>query len=95
MSVQSGAPAVAGSGMVRPVGIFTDIATVARRSVRSLLREPEAMAPALIIPTFFFLVNIGALESFVERSPGIDYRAFQIPVAIIFAVTGISRASVL
>ena len=81
--------------MVRPVGIVTDIATVARRSVRSLMREPEALAPALIIPTFFFIVNIGALESFVERTPGIDYRAFQIPVAIIFAVTGISRASVL
>ena len=95
MTVQSAGPVVAGGGMVRPVGILTDIATVARRSVRSLLREPEAMAPALIIPTFFFLVNIGALESFVERSPGIDYRAFQIPVAIIFAVTGISRASVL
>ena len=95
MSVQAGAPAAAGSGMVRPVGVVTDIATVARRSVRSLLREPEAMAPALIIPTFFFIVNIGALESFVERTPGIDYRAFQIPVAIIFAVTGISRASVL
>ena len=95
MSVQSTAPAVAGGGMVRPVGFLTDIATVARRSVRSLLREPEAMAPALIIPTFFFIVNIGALESFVERNPGIDYRAFQIPVAIIFAVTGISRASVL
>ena len=81
--------------MARSVGIVTDIATVARRSVRSLLREPEAMAPALIIPTFFFVVNVGALESFVERVPGIDYRAFQIPVAIIFAVTGISRASVL
>ena len=77
------------------VGILTDIATVARRSLRSLGREPEAMAPALIIPVFFFVVNIGALESFVERTPGIDYRAFQIPVAIIFAVTGISRASVL
>ena len=81
--------------MARRVRIVTDIATVARRSVRSLGREPEAMAPALIIPTFFFVVNVGALESFVERSPGIDYRAFQIPVAIIFAVTGISRASVL
>ena len=81
--------------MVRSVGVVTDIATVARRSVRSLMREPEALAPALIIPTFFFIVNIGALESFVERTPGIDYRAFQIPVAIIFAVTGISRASVL
>ena len=95
MSVQAGAIAPAGGGMVRPVGILTDIATVARRSVRSLMREPEALAPALIIPTFFFIVNIGALESFVERNPGIDYRAFQIPVAIIFAVTGISRASVL
>ena len=81
--------------MARRVRVVTDIATVARRSVRSLGREPEAMAPALIIPTFFFVVNVGALESFVERSPGIDYRAFQIPVAIIFAVTGISRASVL
>ena len=89
-----------GTGQVAPptiqrVGILTDIATVARRSLRTLRREPEAMAPALIIPVFFFVVNVGALESFVERSPGIDYRAFQIPVAIIFAVTGISRASVL
>ncbi len=81
--------------MARSVGVLTDIATVARRSVRSLAREPEALAPALIIPVFFFIVNTGALESFVERVPGIDYRAFQIPVAIIFAVTGISRASVL
>ena len=95
MSAQTAAPAVPAGGMVRSVGILADIATVARRSVRSLRREPEAMAPALIIPTFFFIVNVGALESFVERTPGIDYRAFQIPVAIIFAVTGISRASVL
>jgi ABC-2 type transport system permease protein len=27
--------------------------------------------------------------------PGVDYKAFQVPVAIIFAVTGVSRASVL
>ncbi len=95
MSVQARVSGAPGGGMVRPVGMITDVATVARRSVRSLLREPEALAPALIIPTFFFVVNIGALESFVEQTPGIDYRAFQIPVAIIFAVTGISRASVL
>ena len=41
------------------------------------------------------MVNIGALEAFVEREPGIDYRAFQLPVAIVFAVTGISRANML
>lgn len=81
--------------MARPVNILTDVATIARRSLRSLLREPEFLAPALIIPVFFFVVNIGALQSFVERAPGIDYRAFQLPVAIVFAVTGLSRASVL
>ena len=79
----------------RRVGILTDIATVARRAVRSLVREPEFLYPALIIPLFFFVVNVGALQAFVERMPGIDYKAFQLPVAIVFAVTGISRASVL
>ena len=86
------APAAA---LARPVGVVTDIATVARRALRSLLREPEFMAPALVIPIFFFVVNVGALQSFVERAPGIDYKAFQLPVAIVFAVTGLSRATVL
>ena len=72
-----------------------DIRTVARRAIRSLSREPEFIGPALAIPIFFFVVNIGALEAFVERQPGIDYRAFQLPVAIVFAVTGISRANML
>ena len=90
-----------GGELTHRVGFFTDIATIARRAVRSVLREPEYMGPALIIPVFFFIVNTGALESFVEsQAPagsavGLDYRAFQLPVAIIFAVTGISRASVL
>lgn len=81
--------------LARPVGVITDIATIARRALRSLLREPEFMGPALIIPVFFFVVNVGALQSFVERAPGIDYKAFQLPVAIVFAVTGLSRATVL
>ena len=32
------------------------------------------------------------LEDFAEGIPGLDYRAFQLPVAVLFAVTGISRA---
>ena len=47
---------------------------------------------------FFFVVNIGALEKVAEGSGQgtvTDFRAFQLPVAIIFAVTGISRASAL
>ena len=53
------------------------------------------MLPALIIPLFFFVVNVGALQEFAEASapPGFSYKAFQLPMAIIFAVTGVSRAS--
>ena len=91
-----------GGGLTNRVSFLTDIATIARRAVRSVLREPEFVVPALIIPVFFFVVNVGALEPFVESgaaagadSGSFDYRAFQLPVGIIFAVTGISRASVL
>ena len=80
---------------LRRVPFFTDIATIARRALRSLLREPEFIGPALAIPLFFFIVNTGALESFVEQIPGIDYKAFQLPVGIVFAVTGVSRANML
>jgi ABC-2 type transport system permease protein len=54
------------------------------------------MVPAIVVPVFFYFINIGALEKVAERGTGVsDFRAFQVPVAIIFAVTGISRASAL
>jgi ABC-2 type transport system permease protein len=41
-------------------------------------------------------VNVGALQSLAEDSiRGLDFKAFQLPVAIVFAVTGISRAPAL
>ena len=73
-------------------GFISDVITVAIRALRSIPRDPEAIYPALIIPVFFYAINVGALQDIAERIPGIDYKAFQIPVAIIFAVTGISRA---
>jgi ABC-2 type transport system permease protein len=76
----------------RRAGFFADILTVAGRAVRSLRRDPEAVIPALIIPIFFFGMNVGALQDFAERIPGLDYKAFQLPVAILVAVTGNSRA---
>ncbi len=52
--------------------------------------------PALIVPLFFFVVNVGALRNFAETSGAVpDFKAFQLPVAIIFAVTGISQAGAL
>ncbi len=80
--------------LAQPSGFFRDLVTVARRAVRTLPREPEAIIPAMLIPMFFFAVNIGALQDVAEgQAPGFDFKAFQLPVAIIFAVTGVSRAN--
>lgn len=79
--------------LAEPLGFFGDVATVAKRALRSLLREPEAIIPALTIPIFFYAVNIGALQDVAESAGGLDYKAFQLPVAIVFAVTGVSRAN--
>ena len=78
-------------------GFIADWRTVSRRALRLTWRDPEAFGPALAIPLFFFVVNIGALQNFVEGQspPGFDFKAFQLPVAVIFAVTGVSRASAL
>ena len=76
----------------RHAGFFADVISVATRALRSIPRDPEAIYPALIIPVFFYAINVGALQDVAERIPGVDYKAFQLPVAIIFAVTGISRA---
>lgn len=79
-----------------PAGFFADLAAVAYRSIRALPREPEILIPSLLIPVFFFAVNLGTLQDFAQRGiPGLDYRAFQLPTAIIFAVTGVSRAHAL
>lgn len=82
----------------RPSGFLKDLLTIARRAIRAIPREPEALIPALFIPAFFFIVNIGALQDLTESFPGaanFSYRNFQLPTAIIFAVTGISRATAL
>jgi ABC-2 type transport system permease protein len=91
------APTAVGSGIhARKAGFLADLVSVAGRALRSIPREPEAVIPALVIPLFFFVVNVGSLQDVSEaRDPGFDFKAFQLPVAIIFAVTGISRASTL
>lgn len=80
----------------RHVGFFHDLVSVASRALRLIPRDVEGVIPALIVPVFFFVVNIGSLQKITEAAqPGFDFKAFQLPVAIIFAVTGISRASTL
>jgi ABC-2 type transport system permease protein len=80
----------------RPAGFVADCAAIATRAIRAVPREPEVLIPALFIPMFFFFINIGALQKLAEHSGRVsDFKAFQLPVAIIFAVTGVSRASAL
>jgi ABC-2 type transport system permease protein len=79
----------------KPAGFFSDLWTVAARALKAIPKEPESIIPALIIPLFFFVVNVGSLSD-VSSLVGVDdFLAFQLPVAIVFAVTGISRASAL
>lgn len=82
--------------LARRSSFVHDFVTIAGRSIRGIFREPEFFIPALIVPVFFFAVNVGALQDFAQASGTVtDFKAFQLPVAIIFAVTGVSRASAL
>lgn len=84
--------------LARRSTVLHDLTTIGRRACRSVFREPEFFIPAIIVPVFFFVVNIGALQDVAEAGAAasgetLDFKAFQLPVAIIFAVTGVSRAS--
>lgn len=72
-----------------------DVCSVAGRALRSLPRDVEGTIPPLFIGMFFFAINVAALGIVVERGTGLDYEAFQLPVAILFSLTGLSRAPTL
>jgi len=57
------------------------------REVRTVIRTPAMFIPNLIVPIFFFYVMVGSLEEFANRSGVQNWEAFQLPVAIMFAVT--------
>ncbi|MEP6560398.1 MAG: ABC transporter permease [Nakamurella sp.] len=73
-------------------GFWRDFTAVAGRALRGATREPAQFIPAMIIPLFFFAVNVGALQDVSQVAGIADYKAFQLPVAIIIAVTGVSSA---
>lgn len=84
--------AVAERVHARRSSFVPDVFFMAGRALRAVRREPETLLPALIMPAFFYAINIGALQDLVEQGGPIDFKAFQLPVAIVFAVTGLSRA---
>jgi ABC-2 type transport system permease protein len=77
----------------RPAGFFGDIRAIAGRALRAIPRDLEAVIPGIFIALFFFIVNIATLSDITEGSiPGFDFKAFQLPTAILLGVTGVSRA---
>lgn len=78
----------------RPAGLVADIATVGRRAVRILLRDPEAFVPPVIIGAFLYFMNVGSLQRITEAAGASgNYKAFQVASAAVFSVTGLSRAA--
>src|ERR671931_142329 len=80
---------------------MTEVLLLGRRSVREVLRYPEATTPTLFIPLFFLSVNVGQVAKtfpavgtpFLE---GQGYVAFQMPVSLMFAVVApIRRTSLI
>jgi ABC-2 type transport system permease protein len=70
---------------------MTEVLLLGRRSVREILRYPEATIPVLFIPLFFLAVNIGQVATTfpADSTPfleGQGYVAFQLPVSLMFAV---------
>jgi ABC-2 type transport system permease protein len=78
---------------LRSYSLWREVVLVAGRALRQVLREPVSVLPAVFVPAFFFAVNLGALERLA--SSGLNYKAFLLPMAVAFAVTGMSRAPAL
>ena len=68
---------------------MSEVLLLGRRSIREIVRYPEATIPTLFIPLFFLVVNLGQVsKTFPSTTPflnGQSYVAFQLPVSIIFA----------
>jgi len=81
----------------RPAGFLNDVSAIAGRALRGIPRDLESVIPSVFIPLFFFVVNVGALQNITESQapPGFDFKAFQLPIAVIFGITGVSRAPTL
>jgi ABC-2 type transport system permease protein len=83
---QTATTAAGARTLAAPTGLLPEVSALTARSIRGLLREPEAFIFALIIPLFFFVVQVGALGKIAKHAFGVDnYAAFQLPISVLFA----------
>jgi len=99
MSVADVVAPIGSSNALRaqPAGLFHDIKAIAGRALRGVPRDLEAVTPPIFISLFFFIVNVAAFQRPIQALVGGDfnYKAFQMPAAILLGVTGVSRAPAL
>jgi ABC-2 type transport system permease protein len=82
--------------LAAPAGLVSDVVAITVRSVRGILREPELFLFALVIPVFFFVVQVGALGDVAKTAFGVSsYAAFQLPISILFAAASTSGGNAL
>jgi ABC-2 type transport system permease protein len=62
-------------------------AWLAQRQVRNTLRVPAEFIPSIIFPLFFYIVQTGSLSKLAGAAHITNYKAFVLPVALMFAVT--------
>ncbi|CAN5566001.1 hypothetical protein BH10ACT3_BH10ACT3_04250 [soil metagenome] len=91
------APIASGNALrARPAGFLHDVAAIAGRALRGVPRDIEGVLPPVFIAIFFFVVNIATLSKVSQAvDPDFNYKAFQMPTAILLGVTGVSRAPAL
>jgi len=79
-----------------PAGFRRDVSAIAGRALRGVPRDLEAVTPPVFISLFFFIVNVATLSRLAKAAGGdFNYKAFQMPTAILLGVTGVSRAPAL
>src|SRR3954463_6011397 len=71
---------------------MTHALVLGRRALRESIRPPEALVPALFIPLFFLVVNIGQAARIFPGSStaflhGQGYGAFQLPSSMLLAAS--------
>lgn len=76
-------------------GFARDLLSISGRALRQLPRDPVPLVLAIFIPAFFYTTNIGMFSNLVRQGTSLSYKAFLLPMAIAFAVTGMSRAPML
>ena len=68
------------------------VVAITGRAIRGICASPSCFIfTALIIPVFFFVVQIGALGDVAEQQLGIsNYATFRLPISILFAAASTS-----